>query len=208
MANTETNFFISLSSENKVDLFYKDQKQNMVSVNDFVTEYIKQKQSTPIIKDSVVLSSRMEVVKNETFSKLYQTKLETPKFKAVLQGKSQMEGYEEWTMKCKQVFTPSEFYLKFSKDKKFCDFVRDMNVFYEKYSKQATDIAVNELYVTCYKGQWSRLLILKILEEKHYSCLLYDKGMVGTIDEEEIYELDDHFKLEPSRSLKSSLACK
>lgn len=194
MASSKTDFFISLSSDNKINLFYKDQKQNLVSVNDFVTEYIKQKEN----KELIVSSSHAEVVTNGTLSK---TKVN-----------GVVNDYKEKAMKCKYVFNPNHFYLKLPKDKEFNGFLEDMNEFCERNSKHASNIGVNKLYVTNYNGQWTRLLILNILKEnsgkEHYSCLLVDKGVIGTINKEDIFDLDDRFKLEPHRSFKSSLACK
>lgn len=212
MENTKTNFLISLSSDNKVDLFYRDRKQTIVSVNDFVNEYIKQNKNTSNSKELLItLNTHIEAVKNGTLDKLYRVKTNTPKF-LMLKGKSGIEGDGEWTMKCKHAYNPNDFYLKLPKDQKFIDFVKDLNDYYEKDNpKNAIDIAVEELYLTSYDDQWTRLLILNKIEKFeviHYSCLLFDKGIVGTIIEKDIFELDDRFKLEPPRSTKSSLACK
>lgn len=213
MTHAETNFFISLSSDNKIDLFFKDRKQNILSVNNFVTEYIKQTENIPTDKMGILpicLSSHVEAFKNGTLLKLYRVKIDIPKF-VLPESNSDIEGEGEWIMKCKHVFNPNDFYLKLPKDKKFIDFVEDMNNYYENCSTNATDIAVDELYITNYGGMWTRLLILNSTEKrgpKLHTCLLFDKGYIGTIKEEDIFELGDRFKLEPPRTVKSSLACK
>lgn len=41
MSNTKTDFYAAITYEDKLQLYFKDQNQGIVSVNDFLTEFLK-----------------------------------------------------------------------------------------------------------------------------------------------------------------------
>ncbi len=208
VANTKTNFYITITDENKIVLQYKDKKQNTVSVNDFLVEFIKRASHLSNGKVNDAMRAHIDATENGTLEKLYRIKVETPKFVLPVEEGS-YEGEKPLAMKCQQVFNPFEFYLKLKKDEHFKTFVEDLNNFYKENGPElASSISSNELYATYYKDQLTRLLVLNPFKEKHYTCLLFDKGLIGTIDETAIYELDNQFKYQPPRAIKASLACK
>ncbi|KAH9392875.1 Tudor domain-containing protein 7 [Tyrophagus putrescentiae] len=206
VANTKTNFSITITDNNKIRLSYKDRKLSEVSVNDFLVEFIKHATDLPHNKVSDAMRAHIEATETGTLAKLYRIKVDTPRFVLPVE-EGTYEGEKPLTMKCQQVFNPFEFYLKLEKDDRFKAFVDEMNAFYkDSPPEQADPINTNELYTTRYNDQLTRLLILTPFKEGHFSCLLFDKGVIGTIKKEDIFELDSQFKYEPPRAIKASLA--
>lgn len=210
----KSNFFIQLASGNDgITLFYRDQ-QKLANINDFLLSHLKSASKIEDAENTVDahVNSIIDFVKKSPEGKnIGQVAFSTDSMVSSVPIFKIPPG--ELDMKCKHVFNPSDFYLKLKKNSEFVAYLKDLNDYYaQNPPRNHIPVLVNSLYITNYKNKWTRLLILGSVSSeeanKYYSCLLFDKGVVGTINDEDIFELDERFKKMPPRSVKGSLACK
>lgn len=211
IVNSKQNFFASLSPDNQITLFYMDKNTHaLVSINDYLIGFLKKQKKNDKIVDSVAVDADLsEVITNAPVDKTKPSKIHPSALHSETLSRFAIPDEKAFQMKCKHVFNPSDFYLKLKKDDEFTKFVAELNDFYiQTDPKVATPVLVNHLFITNYKDKWTRLYILGVVSPRYYSCLLFDKGIVGTICEEDIFDVDDRFKKMPPRSVKSCMACK
>lgn len=228
ITNFYNEFYLTFAqNSDKIYLFFKGESGKIISINDSLCELSQQLEYEfnesqvdnmlmKIMGSEVSLCNGGDVPVRPPISAPIRSNGTGPQ---VIKTKGKLDlPVHDWNsesseieMRCKHVVSPSEFYLQFPKLDEYSDLKDEMQKYYADSGnhKKPAKIELNKAYAIVYNDKWTRVMLLDTCDsDDFFTCFLLDKGLVGYVSDEEIFELDDQFKKIPSRAVSATLACK